>query len=149
MHKIIVPVLLLVAASGTSMAQQDSWGVWTDNKEVHTYAFLNSNDFKFWGQKAIWVPPRINVFPRESGRYEYAPAKTDGAWQQGTEVCWLGEKKQQSGNMLIYADTLQCCMTAQFLGNKLVLSEVWLKGTDELGICTNRVLLKTEKIPTE
>jgi hypothetical protein len=61
----------------------------------------------------------------------------------------LGDKKQQVGNLMVYADTLQCCMSAQFLGPKLVLSEIWQKGTDHLSVCTSRVLKRAKETPDQ
>ena len=94
----------------------------------------------FWGDLSKWR--------KDPQRPEYNK-KTDGVWKYQEGICWLGDKKQQQGNIMIYVDELRCCMSAEFLGNKLVLSEVWNKGIDYFDICVNRVLTKTQSIPIE
>jgi hypothetical protein len=131
LHACLVDNLAIAADAG--------WGIWTDKEAMHTYAFLRNNELKFRGVKSNWR--------KEIQQYETTPGETDGVWQSGDDICWMGDKKQQKGNMMIYSDSLQCCMIAQFLGSKLVLSEVWQKGDDELGICENRVLTKIKKMP--
>ena len=141
-----IRVIALIAAAGVllltevSEAGDNGWGVWANNERTHVYALLKNNELKFWGQKG--------TYRADLQRYIYSQAKTDGVWQHQEGMCWLGDKKQQQGNVMIYVDTLQCCMSAQFLGNKLVLSNVWDKGHDEYGVCINRVLTKTS-LPSE
>jgi hypothetical protein len=139
--KFVVASLIFAALSLSAIAAVVSWGNWTDKEQTHIYSFAGNNELKFWGQKCKWQ--------QNLQRCEYSQGKTDGVWQYQEGMCWLGDKKQQLGNVMIYADTLRCCMSAQFLGNKLVLSEVWSKGVDELGICTNRVLSRTQTLPGE
>lgn len=138
---LVTALLILISISLSAIAAAVSWGIWTNKEQTHVYAFLAKDELKFWGQKGTW---RADL-----QRFEYSQGKTDGVWQYQEGICWLGDKKQQLGNVMIYADTLQCCMMAQFLGSKLVLSEVWHKGTDELGICENRVLTRTKSLPSE
>lgn len=138
--KTSIAVALITAANllpftKPAVAAGDDWGVWTNNEKTHVYAFLRNNELKFWGQRTTWLA--------DIQRNTYVQDKTDGVWQFQAGMCWLGDKKQQQGNVMIYVNSLQCCMSAQFLGNKLVLSAVWQKGDDDLGICTNRVLSKT------
>lgn len=134
-----IVLLLLVSITGwfVAYAADGVWGVWTDRDESHYYAFLKNSEFKFRGLK-------FNPKLMESERKE-----TDGVWRSGDGICWIGDKKQQTGNVLIYVDSLECCMLAQFLGNKLVLSEVWQKGYHELNICSNRVLTRSKTMPAE
>ena len=137
-------ILVLVCAYfavDIANAADSGLGVWTDNDEKHTYAFLKNNELKLWGQLSKW--------DQHTKQTNYAPGKVDGVWKSGDNICWLGEKRQQVGNLMMYADSLQCCMSAQFLGSKLVLSEVWQKGTDNLGICTNRVLKRARETPDQ
>lgn len=114
------------------------WGIWTDSERKYTYAFLKNNEFRYWGLGG--------TFSQETKRYEYSLKKTEGVWQQGENICWRGEQK---ANLMIYVDTLQCCMMAQFIGNKLLLSEVWSKGSDSLNICNNRVLTRIKEMPKD
>lgn len=144
MWKIVVVALIATASVLTfterAEAAGNGSGAWTNNERTHVYAFLKNNELKFWGQKGAW---RADL-----QQYTYTQAKTDGVWQYQEGMCWLGDKKQQQGNVMIYVDSLQCCMSAQFLGNKLVLSEVWRKGKDEYGVCVNRVLTESS-LPSE
>ena len=137
----IVVLLLSGAISLSAIAAGISWGNWTNNEQTHVSSFSANNELKFWGQKCKWQP--------NLQKCEYTQGMTDGVWKYQEGMCWLGDKKQQLGNVMIYADTVQCCMSAQFLGKKLVLSNVWSKGTDELGICTDRVLSRAESLPTK
>lgn len=120
-------ILLLMIAVKPALAAEAGWGVWTDKEEKHTYAFLKNNEFRFLGERL----------------------SRDGVWQSSAGICWLGDKKRQTGNLMIYVDTIQCCMAAEFLANRLVLSEIWQKGFDVnlTGICVNRVLTKRKTIP--
>jgi hypothetical protein len=144
MQKLLLVAFITAAGAllllRNAAAAGNGWGVWTNSERTHIYAFLKNNELKFWGQKSTWRA--------DTQRNTYTQAKTDGVWQYQEGMCWLGDKKQQQGNVMIYVDTLQCCMSAQFLGNKLVLSEVWEKGYDEYGVCINRVLTKTT-MPSE
>lgn len=109
---------------------ENTLGTWRDNSETYVYTFQKDNDFLFRGQK--WLPKP------NGGAYE--PRETKGAWQYSRGMCWLGENKEQPGNVMIYADTLQCCFNMRSLGSKLLLTKIWEKGQDALGICNNRVL---------
>lgn len=143
--KFLFIVLVVVAHTLTmvryAVAADNAWGVWTDKEQTHVYAFLKNSELKFWGQKSSWQA--------DIQRNTYTKGKTDGVWQYQEGMCWTGDRKQQQGNVMIYVDSFQCCMMAQFLGNKLVLSEIWNKGYDEFGICTNRVLTKTKTLPDD
>ena len=45
------------------------------------------------------------------------------------------------GNVMLYVDTKQCCLTARRLGKNLVLSLIWEKG--HANACQNRVLIRS------
>lgn len=143
--KVLVIAVVVIAHTLTmtryANAADNTWGVWTDKEQSYVYAFLENSEFEFWGQKSTW---RADI-----QRYTYTKGKTDGVWQYEEGICWIGDKKPQYGNLMIYVESLQCCMMVQFLGNKLVLSEIWNKGKDELGLCTNRVLTKASAIPND
>jgi len=121
-----------------AISADTAWGIWTDSEGKNTYAFLKNNEFRYWGP--------YSTYSKETNRLEYSQKKAEGVWQQGFNICWLGEQK---ANLMIYVDTLQCCMMAQFVGNKLVLSEVWSKGVDSLNICSNRVLTRIKELPKD
>jgi len=104
-------------------------GTWTDG--THTYVFLKNNVFKFTGRAAT----------KDGG-----VGTAEGVWQSSPGLCWRGDNK---GSVMIYVETLQCCMQAMLLGGKLVLSEVWQKGSGIVGpslygVCENRVLNKAK-----
>ncbi len=129
---------LFVFSMSTSVLNADPVsGVWGDKDQSNTYAFLQTKEFRFWGRKSIFA----------EGKLTYAPVKADGVWTEGDGICWIGEQKQQTGNLMIYVDTLQCCMLAQTIAGKLVLSEIWAKGYDEFDICSNRVLNRLKSMP--
>ena len=139
-------IVLVIAAhtlgiAGYAVAADNAWGIWTDKEQTYVYAFLKNNELKVWGQKSTWRTDTL--------KYTYTKGKADGVWQYQEGMCWIGDTKQQQGNVMIYVDSLQCCMMAQFLGNKLVLSEIWNKGYDEFGMCNNRVLTKTKTTPND
>jgi hypothetical protein len=120
-------VLLILVPVNPVFGAEAALGIWTDNEQKHTYAFLKNNQFRFWGDKS----------------------SAEGVWQSSPGLCWRGDKKQQTGNVIIYVDTTQCCMQAEILGGKLVLSEVWQKGFDIklTEICINRVMTKRKDMP--
>jgi hypothetical protein len=105
-------------------------GAWGDKDQSNKYTFLQTKEFRFWGRKSIFAEGKIN----------YTPVKADGVWAEGDGICWTDDQKQKKGNLMIYVDTLQCCMFAQMIAGKLVLTEIWSKGDDEFDICSNRVL---------
>jgi hypothetical protein len=122
--------------------------VWADMEDKHIYSFLNNNEFRFVAEIQR---------PAEEGDLEYDPRgtvkmiteteKAEGVYRLlGDNYCWLGTQLgTQKGNLMIYVDEIQCCMLMNFVGEKLVLSEVWMKPQfyfDHLGICSNRVLKK-------
>jgi hypothetical protein len=113
-----------------------SWGIWADQDQSNVYAFLENNDFKF------------------RHRYQGKASVLSGAWQTALGACWSDKDREQTGNLLIYVNIVQCCMTAQFLGNNLVLTYVWDKpggvpSTDPDRFCQNRVLRRLQAIPKD
>ncbi len=138
---VLVVVAHTLAMARYAVAADKAWGVWSDKEQPYVFAFLKNSELKFWGQKSSWQA--------DIQRNTYTKGKTDGVWQHQEGMCWIGDKKQQQGNVMIYVDSLQCCMSAQFIGNKLVLSEIWNKGNDELGVCTSRVLTRVKAMPND
>ena len=112
------------------------WGIWADQDQTNVYAFLENNDFKF------------------RHKYQGKSYTLAGAWQTALGACWSDKNREQTGNLLIYANIVQCCMTAQFLGNNLVLTYVWDKpggvlSTDPGRFCQNRVLRRLQSMPRD
>jgi hypothetical protein len=122
-HMILCMLISLLLASSSARAQQIE-GMWSDSDRKNTYIFQRSNRFQFDGE----------VFGRH--------VSVNGVWETNPGLCWLGDNKRVTGNIILYVDTIQCCLSAQHLGGRLVLTEVWRKGGDvRLGqICQNRVL---------
>ena len=112
------------------------WGVWSDPDQTNVYAFLKNNDFKF----------------RHRGQGK--PSALEGAWKTALGACWSDKNREQTGNVLIYVNTVQCCMTAEFLGSNLVLTYVWdrpagaANNADPDRFCQNRVLRKLQAMPS-
>lgn len=58
-----------------------------------------------------------------------------GSWKSQPGVCRSDDKKSMDegntseGNLVIYIDSTQCCLQAEQLENKLVLTKVWVKGS--------------------
>ncbi len=102
-------------------------GVWADKGQKYIYAFLENTRFKFW------------VFRDR-------PEKTQGVWNMNE--C---EADRQVGDLLIYTDKVQCCMSARISGNKLMLKKVWMQAywVDALDVCSDKVLTKIKEMPQE
>ena len=116
-------------------------GTWTDKDQAYSYSLLAGHEFKYECQSCDYSRPAPN-----------RSVKTEGAWNSAEGACWAGDpktdKKVALGNLLLYADDVQCCMLAQLLGNKLVLTEVWTKGSGTMAsICSNRVLTRQKVVP--
>jgi hypothetical protein len=133
-------------ADENAIKMRDS--VWADREEKHIYSFLKNNEFRFVAEIQR---------PSQEGDQEYDPRgtvkmiteteKAEGVYRLlGDNYCWFETQLgTQKGNLMIYVDRIQCCMLMEFVGEKLVLSEVWMKPQfyfDHLGICENRVLTK-------
>ena len=102
------------------------WGAWTDREEKVTYTFLEDHEFRFRWKRGQGQPDVME----------------EGAWETGTGICWPGAKDEGSkGNVMLYVDTKQCCLTARRLGKNLVLSLIWEKGG--ANACQNRVLRRS------
>lgn len=61
--------------------------------------------------------------------------KQYGSWKYQLGVCRSGDKQEMGedttveGNLVLSIDSTQCCLNAEQLGNKLVLTKVWVKGS--------------------
>ena len=107
MRRFLGASLLVVFAAVNAWGWgQESWGTWTDG--TSTYAFIPNNTFKFTGRFATITTPYLT-----------------GVWETGRELCSLGS---ETGDLMIFVESTQCCMQKRFLGAKLVLSKVWEKG---------------------
>lgn len=106
------------------------YGVWQDDARKSAYWFLDNDYFEY-----------LIV----DGGQGY---KGSGVWTFSPGQCWLGEKKQSVGNLMLYFDTVNCCLDTRFFGRRLVMTKVWMKGYSEVetrnSVCENRVLVPRE-----
>lgn len=121
----------LSTATAAELAQLLT-GSWADETKSYSFEFRKNGDLTLTGTKV--------VMSARTKKYERVSASSGGAWEARAELCWKGEDKLQSGNLLLYSGSMQCCISAQFVGSKLILGEVWRKGSNELGACANHVL---------
>jgi len=129
-RRMVLVLLLSLTLAGVSpsVGADGGWGIWTDSNQSHTYSFLGNNELRF----------------------RYSDQRTvEGVWEYVEGLCWLGPDKRQIGNIVLHVETVECCLNARFLGNKLILSEVWTKGYDFIGseACRNRVLNRASSPP--
>ena len=75
-----------------------------------------------------------------------------GTWKFQLGVCRSGDKQEVDegatveGNLVLSIDSAQCCLNAALLGNKLVLTKVWAKGSGLAlhAYCSDNVLIPFE-----
>jgi hypothetical protein len=122
-------MLMALAFSGSVLAASSIspnalLGLW---KEKHvgvyhvTYSFQKDHEFEF---RQIY--------------HDGSEDKESGAWQFGTDICWVSDTGTK-GNLMIHLGTDRCCHLAYFLGQNLILSEV---GSNLGDVCNDRVLVK-------
>jgi hypothetical protein len=111
-------------------------GKWENEARTHSFEFRKSGDLTLTGHKV--------VMSARTKKYERISATSEGAWESREELCWKGDDKLQAGNLVVYSGSMQCCISAQFVGSKLILGEVWRKGSNELGVCANHVLTRAK-----
>ena len=75
-----------------------------------------------------------------------------GAWKFQLGECGSGDEQEvnegtmNEGNLVLNIDAAQCCLNAALLGNKLVLTKIWIKGSG-LAIhayCSDNLLMPIE-----
>lgn len=148
--KFLFCVFLICSIIDSSIAAEKNWGIWTDKEKKYTYAFLKDNEFQFLGQQSSCDGIYKNV--RNDGVITYecisnnTPVKVEGAWKSGSEICWVGKDNRKTGNLIIFVDLLECCMSFEILGKTTVLNQIWKKGSDAFGLCETRILTKTSNI---
>jgi hypothetical protein len=58
-----------------------------------------------------------------------------GTWEFQQGVCQSSDKKDVSestvvkGNLVLYIDSTQCCLKAEFQDNNLILTKIWVEGS--------------------
>jgi hypothetical protein len=122
---------MLLVSSHPAFPAQDILGVWTDEAGEVVYGFTDNHEFFFRAGK--------------SGEKEGSTLwnqEAQGDWQTEESICWKGwENEQQQGNLMVYVQSLHCCLVAKRLAGTLVLTKVWEGGyTNFRGVCQNRVL---------
>lgn len=99
----------VLAASGLSPSAL--LGVWKEKDEgasggTITYTFQKDHEFEI-----------RRIYKDGSG------GKESGAWQMGSDICWIGDRGTK-GNLMIHLGTDRCCHLAYFLGKNLILNNV-------------------------
>jgi len=127
----LIFAFMLLLSSRAALAAQDVLGVWTDATAEVTYGFMETHEFLFRGGK------RSEKDGSTSWKQE-----AQGSWQAAESVCWKGyENTQQPGNLMVYVQSLHCCLVAKRHDGNLVLTKVWEGGyTKFTGVCQDRVL---------
>ena len=114
--------------AATSVSPSALLGVWKEKDEVAsgatvTYTFQKDHEFEI-----------RRIYKDGSGGKEF------GAWQMGTDVCWIGDRGTK-GNLMIHLGTDRCCHLAYFLGKNLILNNVG-NPTTSYSVCADRVLVR-------
>lgn len=103
-------------------------GVWKEKDAgasagTATYTFQKDHEFEF-----------RRIYKDGSG------GKESGAWEMGSDICWIGDRGTK-GNLMIHLGTDRCCHLAYFLGKNLILSNVG-GSTFSWSVCADRVLVR-------
>jgi hypothetical protein len=114
--------------AATSVSPGALLGVWKEKDAstsgaTVTYSFQKDHDFE--------IRP---IYKDGSGRTE------SGAWQMGTDVCWIGDRGTK-GNLMIHLGTDRCCHLVYFLGKNLILNNFG-NSTTSYDVCADRVLVR-------
>ena len=104
-----ITIASIAASLSAHTEELNSWGVWTDQDKKNTYAFAANHEL-------------VYVSSTEGRQH-----RSIGAWRYEPGVCWLGKEKEQLGNVLMYLNESECCVMAQRLGSRLILSFIWSK----------------------
>lgn len=58
-------------------------------------------------------------------------ASVVGVYREGAGVCWLNKDdgSKLMGDLLLYIDQIQCCLSTEPISDKLAFTQVWEKGT--------------------
>ena len=136
------------------IAAEDSLGKWEDDGGRNVYEFLSNNQFRFSGLKKTWInypkgPLGIPAYRSGEGwargRYMNEPLTLSGAWETGNNICTATDPEggKVTGNLKIYAGSIECCMDAKQLGQTLVLRALVGTGEGPSELCVNRALQRS------
>ena len=128
-----VAVLFVSAFAGSVLAMSnvspsEIFGIWTEKTRdlsgtTITYNFQKDHEFAF-----------TQIYKDSSD------GKKSGAWQMGSDICWVGDRGTK-GNLMIHLGTDRCCHLAYFLGKNLILSNVG-GSNSSWSACADRVLVR-------
>ena len=119
------PVLIAVFSLLLSISVNASWleGTWywstKFGREVLTFGTNNNLVYQ-------------SIYTMDDEKKSY---RLFGAWKFQSGVCRSGDKQEMDegdtveGNLVLNIDAAQCCLKAELLGNKLVLTKVWINGS--------------------
>jgi hypothetical protein len=129
-------ITMLFVSSHPAFPAQEVLGVWTDEAGEVVYGFKDNHEFFFRGSKR-----------GEKDGTTSASQEAQGDWQTEGSICWKGwENSQEYGNLMVYVQSLHCCLLAKRLAGTLVLTKVWEGGYTNFGqVCQDRVLKRLKE----
>jgi len=132
-------VLMLMATSAN--ADNRIIGKWQDKGNPdQSYTFENGNEFTF---AYSFVPVRDSYVLGQGTTKKHVVYK--GVWETGNWTLTTKTNGKVTGeeqcHLTIYAGEDQCCFDYKFIGNNLVLTNVY-KTSAYARMCNNRVLVK-------
>jgi hypothetical protein len=140
-YTIAVAVALMhIVLNTVCFASDNVIGSWSDKNNVNIYDFHSKGDFEYYKKIANHGD---NLSLTEEGKLSsYKSLK--GVFSKGKDICRMNIQK---GDLMIYAEEMQCCIMTQIIAEKLVLTEVFSKGNDDMNMCTDRVLNRINTLP--
>ncbi|HWR59707.1 MAG TPA: hypothetical protein VN328_12545, partial [Thermodesulfovibrionales bacterium] len=78
---------------------ESALGIWTDKEGKHTYGFQKNNEFMFLTEKPTFKKKDKDIIADAPDGIVDDRLKVEGVWQSSPGMCWLGDKKQQTGNV--------------------------------------------------
>lgn len=77
-----------------------------------------------------------------AGKVTKPDASVLGVYREGPGVCWLNKDdgSKLMGDVLLYIDQIQCCLSIEAVSDKLAFTQVWEQGTGPgYRMCGNQV----------
>ena len=140
-YTIAVAVAVMhVMLNGVCFAGDNVIGSWSDKNNVNIYNFHSKGDFEYYKR----IANHSDNISLTDGNKLSSYKLLKGVFSMGKDICRLNIQK---GDMMIYAEEMQCCIMTQIIAEKLVLTEVFSKGNDDMNMCTDRVLNKINTLP--
>jgi hypothetical protein len=109
-------------------------GIWADADQQSVYAFQDNEQLTYWNKTKYHSDPNASY------------VRSDGTWATKEPMCWIGKR---TGNVILSANGLKCCMHAEASGDKLTLTPVWGEPRSEFGLCRDQVLSRIGNAPDD